>query len=65
LRLARAMRRLEIIYTETEELFKMTTISREICELRNAINVGYLIIKMAEQRKQSIGLHFNVDYPSI
>lgn len=63
LRIARAKRRLEIIYMETEELYKKTTVSREICELRNAINVGYLIIKMAEQRKESIGLHYNIDFP--
>jgi len=62
LRLQRAIRRLEIIYTETEELYKKTTVSRELCELRNAINVAYLIIKMANERKESIGLHYNLDF---
>lgn len=63
LRLERALRRLEIIYRETEELFKKTTLSRKLCELRNLINVGYLIIKMAQQRDESIGLHYNIDHP--
>jgi L-aspartate oxidase len=62
LRLQRALDRLEIIYRETEELYKQSKITVSICELRNIINVGYLIIKMAQQRKKSIGLHFNQDY---
>jgi L-aspartate oxidase len=63
LRLARALVRLEIIYNETESLFKRSLISKKICELRNLINVGYLIIKMASNRKESIGLHFSIDHP--
>lgn len=61
LRLHRALVRLEIIYRETEELYKKTTVSRDICELRNAINVAYLVIKMASERNESIGLHYNID----
>jgi L-aspartate oxidase len=64
IRLKRALDRLNILYTETEELFKRSTVSREICELRNAINVAYLIIKMAQNRKESIGLHYIVNYQS-
>ncbi len=63
LRLERAMVRLEILYRETESLYKRSLISKQICELRNLINVGYLIIKMAMNRKESIGLHYSIDYP--
>ncbi len=63
LRLDRAMVRLEILYNETESLYKRSLISQKICELRNIINVGYLIIKMARNRKESIGLHYSIDYP--
>ncbi|MDB4334761.1 L-aspartate oxidase [bacterium] len=63
LRLKRALDRLEIIYQETENLFDSSTISIELCELRNKINVGYLIIKMAQKRKESRGLHFTIDFP--
>jgi L-aspartate oxidase len=63
LRLERAMVRLEILYKETESLYKRSFISKKICELRNIINVGYLIIKMAMNRKESIGLHYSIDYP--
>ncbi len=63
LRLTRALHRLEIIYRETEELYKKSTLSVKLCELRNMINVGYLIIKMAQDRKESRGLHYTLDHP--
>lgn len=63
LRLKRALDRLEIIYNETEELYRKTTLSVKLCELRNLINVGYLIIKMAMRREESRGLHYTIDYP--
>jgi len=63
LRLTRAMRRLEILYRETEHLFERSVVSREICELRNVISVAYLIIKHAIARKESRGLHYTIDYP--
>lgn len=63
LRLERAVARLEIIYRETEDLYKKSSMSLRICQLRNLINVGYLVIKMAQARKESRGLHFNLDYP--
>ena len=63
LRLERARTRLEIIYRETEALYKSSKPMKEICELRNLINVGYLVIKMAHNRKESRGLHFSLDHP--
>lgn len=63
LRLKRAWDRLDILYEETESLFKRSVASKEICELRNMINVGYLIMRQAMERKESRGLHFTLDYP--
>jgi L-aspartate oxidase len=63
LRLERAMVRLEIIYKENESLYKRSLISKKICELRNLINVGYIIIKMAKNRQESRGLHYSIDHP--
>lgn len=63
LRLKRALDRLHILYNETENLFDRSVVSHEICELRNTISVGYLIIKMAMARKESRGLHYTIDYP--
>ncbi len=65
LRLKRAMDRLEILYRETEDLYDKSILTVKICELRNMINVAYLIIKMATQRKESRGLHFSLDYPDL
>ena len=62
LRLDRAWNRLDILYEETERLFKRSKASREICELRNIINVGYLIMRQAKERKESRGLHYTIDY---
>lgn len=62
LRLKRAWNRLDLLYEETEELFKRSVISRELCELRNIINVGYLIMRQAIERKESRGLHYNIDH---
>ncbi|MFA7044403.1 MAG: FAD-binding protein, partial [Bacteroidales bacterium] len=63
LRLKRAMDRLDILYKETERLFARSVVSKEICELRNIINTGYLVIKQAQERKESRGLHYTIDYP--
>ena len=63
LRLKRALDRLEIIYRETEDLYEQSVLTVKICELRNLINVAYLIIKMAKKRKESRGLHYSIDYP--
>ena len=63
LRLDRAWNRLDILYEETEKLFKVSKPSRELCELRNIINVAYLIMRQARERKESRGLHYTVDYP--
>lgn len=63
LRLERALKRLEIIYNETEELYEKSTLSQRLCELRNLINVGYLVIKMAQEMRESRGLHYTLDYP--
>jgi L-aspartate oxidase len=63
LRLARAFERLELIYRETEELYQRTVVSPELCELRNLINIGYLIIRSSIMRHESRGLNYNTDYP--
>lgn len=65
LRLDRAWNRLDLLYEETERLFKRSKASREICELRNIINVGYLIMRQAKERHESRGLHYTVDYPPV
>ena len=62
-RLQRALDRLYILYKETEDLYHKTSISPQLCELRNLITIGYLITRSAFSRKESRGLHFTTDYP--
>jgi L-aspartate oxidase len=62
-RLERAMRRLKLLYEETEEFYKRTKLSVKLCELRNLIQVSYIVVKSAMLRKESRGLHYTTDYP--
>lgn len=61
-RLKRASKRLDLLFEETEALYRSTRVSPQLCELRNLITVAYLIVKSAEFRKESRGLHFNTDH---
>ena len=63
-RLERAKRRLELLHNETEDFYKKTKLSMHLCELRNLIQVSYLVIKAAMIRKESRGLHYTTDYPN-
>ncbi|MCO5233132.1 MAG: L-aspartate oxidase [Chitinophagales bacterium] len=62
IRLKRAQERLYLLFKETEEMYNTTTISPQLCELRNLITVGYLIVRSALLRKESRGLHYTTDY---
>ncbi len=62
-RLQRASKRLDLLFDETEALYKATRVSPQLFELRNIISVGYLIVKGATFRKESRGLHYNTDHP--
>ncbi|MCA5005404.1 L-aspartate oxidase [Sphingobacterium bovistauri] len=63
-RLDRAMRRLGLLYEETESFYKNTKLSVKLCELRNVIQVAYLVVKSAMNRKESRGLHYTTDFPN-
>jgi L-aspartate oxidase len=62
-RLERALKRLDLLFEETEHLYQTTSVSPYLLELRNMISVGYLITKGAAFRKESRGLHYTTDYP--
>ncbi|NBC16101.1 MAG: FAD-binding protein, partial [Bacteroidetes bacterium] len=63
LRLERAFRRTHLLYEETEDYYRRSRISSGLCELRNMIAVAYLIIRSAQMRRESRGLHYMLDYP--
>ncbi|MBN1980112.1 MAG: L-aspartate oxidase [Chitinivibrionales bacterium] len=65
LRLKRAQRRIDLLERETENFYRRTKITMQLLELRNIVTVAKLIIASALKRRESRGLHFTTDYPSI
>ena len=62
-RLERAMRRIKLIQAEIEDYYWNFIITSDLVELRNIATISELIITCAQQRKESRGLHYTIDYP--
>jgi L-aspartate oxidase len=64
-RLGRAAHRITLLQQEIEDYYGAFHVTRDLLELRNLVTVADLIVRSAQSRHESRGLHFSRDYPQL
>lgn len=64
-RLERAMHRIRLLEREIDDYYTNFRISNDLIELRNLVLSAHLIVRCAQKRKESRGLHYSADHPGL
>ncbi len=64
-RLASAARRIALLSEEVEAYYRNFRVSNDLIELRNLVATAQLIVRSAQLRQESRGLHTSLDYPAV